>query len=237
MSEIFDKETIQQVTALSRKSDFVYDAIRKAIVYQRIQRGSWLREGALSEQLGVSRTMVRDALIRLTAEGLAEEVPYKGVKAASVSPAEIEEVFTIRAVLESLAFEYAAKCISEEELKQMEDILPETIPYADLEDFEKPRAKNREFHWVAIRATKKRHLIRMLEQIWEFIPTYIYFGKLAEEERRLLAENELMMHRQILDALREGNCPLAGEITKRHILETGTVKHAYQYAVAAEEEE
>lgn len=237
MTDIFDQETIRQVTGLSRKSDFVYDAIRKAIVYQRIQRGNWLREGALSEQLGVSRTMVRDALIRLTAEGLAEEVPYKGVKAASVSPEEIEEVYTIRAILESMAFEIAAQCISEEELDLMESILPETIPYADLDDFKEPRAKNREFHWIAIQATKKRHLIRLLEQIWEFIPTYIFFGELAEEERKLLAENEVTMHRQILDALRAGNGQRAGELTKRHILETGTVKHAYQYAVSTEEQD
>ncbi len=235
MPDIFDRETIQQVMGLSRKSDFVYDAIRKAIVYQRIQRGSWLREGALSEQLGVSRTMVRDALIRLTAEGLAEEVPYKGVKAASVSPAEIEEVYTIRALLESLAFEIAAQCISEAELKQMKEILPDTIPHADLADFEEPRQKNREFHWIAIRATKMRHLIRLLEQIWEFIPTYVYFAELTYEERNDLAENEVKMHQQILEALKGGDGVLAGELTRRHILETGTVKHAYQHAAAAED--
>ena len=135
MSEIFDKETIRQVTGLNRRSDFVYDAIRKAIVYRRIKRGSWLREGALSEELGVSRTMIRDALIRLTAEGLAVEVPYKGVKAASVSPAEIEEVYTIRAKLESWAFEIAAQTISPENLARMRKLLPDSIAHAELEGF------------------------------------------------------------------------------------------------------
>ncbi len=229
MTEIFDQETIQQVTGLNRKSDFVYAAIRKAIVYRRIKRGSWLREGALSEELGVSRTMIRDALIRLTAEGLAVEAPYKGVKAASVSSAEIEEVYTIRAKLESWAFEIAAQTISPENLARMRELLPDSVAHAELEDFRKTRETNREFHWIAIRATEKRHLIRLLEQIWEFMPTYILFDELSYEERVELADNEMEMHSEILAALEAGDGKLAGEITRRHILDTGTVKLAYRH--------
>jgi DNA-binding GntR family transcriptional regulator len=229
MPDIFDRETVQRVTGLNRKSDFVYEAIRKAIVSRRIKRGEWLREGMLSEELGVSRTMIRDALIRLTAEGLSVEVPYKGVKAASVSPVEIEEVYQIRARLESWAFEIAATIITPEELARMRELIPDSVAHAQLRDFEKTRAANREFHWIAIRTTKKRHLLRLLEQIWEFMPTYVFFTELSEEERIELAESEMRFHTQILEALEAGDGKLAGELTRQHILDTGTVKHAYRY--------
>lgn len=237
MSELFDQETINQLTELSRKSDFVYDAIRKAIVYRRIKRGEWLRESSLAEELGVSRTMVRDALIRLTAEGLAVEVPYKGVKAASVSPAEIEEVYMIRAKLESWAFELAAELISPDELARMHRILPDTVAHPELKEFEKTRQANREFHWIAIRATKRRHLIRLLEQIWEFMPTYVYYHLLASEERVKLAVSEMRAHSQILEALENGEGKRASDLIQQHILDEGTVKHMYMHLEIETEDE
>lgn len=229
MSDYFDQETIHQLNEISRKSDFVYSAIRKAIVYRRIKRGEWLREGTLAEELGVSRTMVRDALTRLTAEGLAVEEPYKGVRAASVSPAEIEEVYMIRARLESWAFEVAASQLTPEELARMRELLPHSVAYANLREFETTREANRQFHWIPIRATKKRHLIRLLEQLWEIMPTYIYYVELSEAERVQLAETELRQHTDILQALTDGNGKLAGELIQQHILDTGTVQHLYSH--------
>lgn len=229
VTDYFDQETITQLTEISRKSDFVYDAIRKAIVYRRIKRGEWLREGTLAEELGVSRTMVRDALTRLTAEGLAVEVPYKGVRAASVSPAEIEEVYMIRAKLESWAFELAAGNLSADELAKMRELLPHTVAHADLTEFETTREANRQFHWIPIRATRKRHLIRLLEQLWEFMPTYIYYVELSETERVELAENEMRQHTDILQALADGDGKRAGELIQQHILDKGTVQHLYAH--------
>jgi DNA-binding GntR family transcriptional regulator len=237
MSNIFDQETIQRVSGHNRRSDFVYNAIRKAIVYRRIKRGEWLREATLSEELGVSRTMVRDALIRLTAEGLTVEVPYKGVKAASVSPEEIEEVYSIRAMLEGWAFEVAATKITDQDLGKMRKLLSDSVAHADLEDFEKTREANRAFHWIAIRSTMKRHLIRLLEQIWEFMPTYVFFADLSQTERVELARAEMEFHTQILEALEDGNGKLASEFTRRHILDTGTVKHMYLHVGDDEKDE
>lgn len=227
MPLVFDPETIKQVASLNRKSDFVYEAIRKAIVYRRIKRGEWLREANLSEELGVSRTMVRDALTRLTAEGLAVEIPYKGVMAASVSAEEIEEVYRIRAKLEAMAFEITADLISPQDLQAMRRLLPESVAYANLHDFEMTREANKEFHWTAIRATKKRHLIRLLEHIWEFMPTYVFYTDLPETERIELADNEMNQHKAILEALEARDGKRASELVEQHILDTGTVKHMY----------
>jgi DNA-binding GntR family transcriptional regulator len=227
MSPVFDQDTIKRVASMNRKSDFVYEAIRKAIVYRRIKRGEWLREASLSEELGVSRTMVRDALTRLTAEGLAVEIPYKGVMAASVSAEEIEEVYKIRAKLEAMAFEIAADLVTVQDLDAMRRLLPESVAHADLYDFEKTREANHEFHWIAIRATRKRHLIRLLEHIWEFMPTYVFYSELSEAERIELADNEMAQHKAILDALEARDGKRANELVEQHILDTGTVKHMH----------
>lgn len=224
MKNRFDEATIRQISGPTRRSDVVYEAIRKAIVYRRIRRGEWLREGALANELGVSRTMVRDALTRLVAEGLALEVPYKGVQAASVTVAEVEEVFTIRARLESWAFELAAKSITEGDLSRMRALVQAASLDPGLEDFEETRQANKDFHMIAIHATGKRHLIRLLEQIWDLMPTDLLYPELPAEERRRVAEKELKAHQELVEALENGDGKRASSLLLDHVL-SGTLDY------------
>ncbi|HBY99108.1 MAG TPA: hypothetical protein DEP84_35050 [Chloroflexi bacterium] len=220
MNNRFDDATLKQILGPTRRSDVVYEAIRAAIVHRRIKRGEWLREGALAEELSVSRTMVRDALTRLVAEGLAVEVPYKGVQAASVTVTELEEVYTMRAKLESWAFELAAERLADDDLAAMRALLPSTVLDPTLRTFEKTREANRKFHWIAIEATGKRHLIRFLEQLWDMVPSDLVYPELTEEQRREIAETELQAHTQILEALEQRDGRRAGELIVPHVLNT-----------------
>jgi DNA-binding GntR family transcriptional regulator len=81
----------------------VLDHLRDAIVHQRLAPGQRLIERELTEQMGVSRTTIREVLRELAAEGLVMTIPNKGTVVASVSLARAAELYEVRAVLESMA--------------------------------------------------------------------------------------------------------------------------------------
>lgn len=92
-----------------RASDKAYAALRSDIIEWRLQPGSVLAEVDLSERLGVSRTPVREALARLTAEGLAEPQSGRGVVVTAISLDHVRELFEVRSALECRAAELAAE--------------------------------------------------------------------------------------------------------------------------------
>jgi DNA-binding GntR family transcriptional regulator len=81
----------------------VVDGLRDAIVEMRLPPGRRLIERELVEQIGVSRTTIREVLRQLSAEGLVENIPQRGAVVAAVSPVQAEEIYEVRAALEALA--------------------------------------------------------------------------------------------------------------------------------------
>jgi len=151
---------------VSLLSKIAYKAIRDGILTGQVKPGEWLRQDALAQKLGVSQATVREALNQLVSDGLAVHVPHKGVKAVIISVDDLRDIYDMRALLEGLANELAASRISQQELARMQELLPDTVVRADSQSTEMARVANREFHWVAIRASGRNHLIRVLEQLW-----------------------------------------------------------------------
>jgi DNA-binding GntR family transcriptional regulator len=89
-------------------ADSVYQTLREAIVEGRLHAGDSLIEWHVARQFGTSRTPVREALLRLEAEGLAVRVPRRGLVVRHVSDHEIREVYAVRTALEALAAREAA---------------------------------------------------------------------------------------------------------------------------------
>lgn len=103
----------------------VIGALRAAILDFRLAPGQRLVERELIEQLGVSRTTVREALRELTSEGLVTVVPQRGAVVAAPSLAEAEDLYEIRAVLESLLVERFVERASDEQIEQLGDAVEE----------------------------------------------------------------------------------------------------------------
>ena len=104
------------------KADDIALAIEEAIVSGDLEPGTVLRQEQLSEQFNVSRTPIREALRRLAALGLVSFVPNRGVRVRTISRDELHEAFMVRAELEALATEVAAKKITREELAELEEV-------------------------------------------------------------------------------------------------------------------
>ncbi len=189
----------------------VYDRLKSAIVEGELAPGARMLEVELAGKLGVSRTPVREALVRLAQEGLAELLPGRGARVRVLSPAEVSEVYEVRAALEAEAARLAAQRASEgelEELARLEAAL-HRIPKTDLA--EQTRADTR-FHAALVAASGNRELERLFHQL---------DAKLALARRYSSDENQspktLAEHRAILEAILAGDPDRAAAAARAHI--------------------
>jgi DNA-binding GntR family transcriptional regulator len=192
----------------------VFRTLRKAILEGDFEPGEWLRQENLADELEVSQATVRDALNQLVGEGLADRIPYKGVRVATLSPAELEDIYAMRAVLEGLAAKSAAKNITPEQLQEMRDILPDSIVSNDPESVPKAREANKRFHEIFIEASKRRFLIRTLRQVLDWIDPLMLYSKTVKTEigletRLKWGERDRFQHTRLLEALEAGDGDLA----------------------------
>jgi DNA-binding GntR family transcriptional regulator len=90
--------------------DVVYERLREALVDLTFAPGEPLREAALGKSLGVSKTPIREALVRLESDGLVELAPYRGARARSYSADDLRELFEAREIIEGECVRRAARC-------------------------------------------------------------------------------------------------------------------------------
>lgn len=99
--------------------ELVLEKMRDAILGRRFQPGERLVERSLCEQLGVSRTVVREALRHLEAEGLVETLPHQGPVVARLDPEQAAQIYELRAALEALAARACASRATPEDLDRL----------------------------------------------------------------------------------------------------------------------
>lgn len=117
--------------------EVVSETLRKAIKDGVLKPGERLMEIQLAEELGVSRTPIREAIRKLELEGFVVMVPRRGTYVADISLKDIAQVFEIRSALEQLSAGLAAERITPDELEDLERILVEVNGYIQHDDFDK----------------------------------------------------------------------------------------------------
>lgn len=196
----------------------VVDYLRNLILDGRLVPGERLVQSELAEQLGVSRTPVREALHKLAAEGLVTLSSYKGASVTPLSLSELEEIYTIRCALESQAAYLAAQRITEEELDRLEILLGQMREAFHAGDFPRLLQAHREFH-VAVCAASKRQRLHDLA---------VQHLKLADVYQRMAlslgrgASDPVGEHEVILEALRRGDGDAAGRLLRGHLQTTAS---------------
>src|SRR5215813_13441095 len=107
-------------------TDWVYEELKSAIVDLRLAPGDPLREAALADQLGVSKTPIREALIRLEQEGLVETTSFKGAVVTGYSRQDLIEIYELRELLENAAARAAAESMSDADRDRLRSICRES---------------------------------------------------------------------------------------------------------------
>jgi len=113
------KRKLERIRKHPSLKDEAHQRIKTLILSGGLDSGDMLDIEWLVSELGISRTPVREALLRLEQEGLVETIPYKGTFVVDVSKRDVEEIYQVREVLQSLAIRLATPLIPDEELKEM----------------------------------------------------------------------------------------------------------------------
>jgi DNA-binding GntR family transcriptional regulator len=199
--------------------DVVLAELRNAILSGALPAGTLLRQEDVARQFGVSRPPVREALRQLEAEGLAVSRPRRGYAVASLDPADIEEIFEIRMLLEERAAFLAAQRRTDEDVRELEALLLEMegIATGQGRDLERFMAANRAFHERILQTSGRRRLCRMMLGLRDNVERYVRMGaSITGSMDRVRKE-----HRAILDAFRRGDAELTATLCAAHVRSTG----------------
>ena len=193
--------------------DVVFNTLRQAILYGKLQPGERLMEITLANQLGVSRTPVREAIRKLEIEGLVLMIPRKGAQVAPITEKDLSDVLEVRLGLEELAMHYACERVDDEQLEQIsvaQKGFEESLKTSDLAHLAKA---DEEFHELIYQATGNRRLIQMInnlrEQMYRYRIEYLKDLNVGE------ALNE--EHKELYSALKSRDADRALSCMKTHI--------------------
>jgi DNA-binding GntR family transcriptional regulator len=193
--------------------EMVYESLREAIVKQDLKPGERLMETELADDMGVSRTPVREAIRKLELEGYVVMIPRKGAFVAGLSIKDINEVFEIRGALEALAAGLSASRATNDEIEEMERHLLEEASLWESSDLLKTIDIDTRFHELIYRASRNVRLLEMImdlrEQVQRFRTT-----TLAVPGRMKFALDE---HRRVIEAIASRNVQQAQKAAREHI--------------------
>lgn len=190
-----------------------YQKIKEAILTFQFLPGQNLVEGELATQLGISKTPVRDALMRLEKEGLVSRQPYKGTFVSEINNQDMVNIFEIRVVLEGLAVRLATKALTEDDLAEMEVLIERHEAALQEQDYVKASHINAEFHGIILEKCSNQRLREMLHNLDDHLKRY----RLLSIVQGVRVDKSVPEHRNILALLRSGDPEKAEEGMKEHL--------------------
>ena len=193
--------------------DIVFKTLREAIITGELKPGERLMEIKLANELGVSRTPVREAIRKLELEGLVIMAARKGAEVAPINEKDLKEVLEIRKSLESLACELACRNVKASDIRKLRSINQEINQAIEAEEIEQITQKDVEFHEIINQLTENQRLIQMLHQLKEHIFRYRFEYIKEMENKQTIVEE----HGRIIDALAEKNPKKASSEIEQHI--------------------
>ncbi len=200
-------------TVPGNRTDGVFTALKEAILTQALQAGTPLIEAHLAEQFGVSKTPVREALLRLSKEGLVDLENTRGANVHRLTRDEARDIFEMRLHLEPLGLEQSAQFLGERELQALEKHLLDAEKATLRGDFSRLSRLNIAFHRGLYAHAPNRLLVQWLDGL--------------NDRRRLLSlqgwqrenrsQREWREHRAVLTAVWAGDIKLARKRLVEHI--------------------
>ncbi len=196
----------------------VVEALKLSIVQGRLAPGARLIERELIEMMGVSRTVLREALRQLESEGLIDVVANKGAVVRTLSRAEAEDLYAIRGVLEGLAARLFTERAAVTEREALAAALAETAAAYDLGDPEVITARKTAFYDILFRGAGSETLSAMIDALQARVWRWRMLG-LAHPRRSDTRPHEAIQDLSALvGAIGDGNAGLAERIARKEVM-------------------
>ncbi|MGI6557917.1 MAG: GntR family transcriptional regulator [Limnochordia bacterium] len=190
-------EGIGKVNSYRTLQSLVYEHIRDAILSGRLAPGQRVVAAKIAEEMGVSRMPVRESLRRLETEGLITTVPHKEAVVRRLSAREMEDIYSVRLVLEAYGGKLAARRITAAQIAKLEELTNQMEELLEQGDYWSFQEANERFHEVFFEASGSAVLCELLRNLWSRCYAYRHFSAaMGKRERVAVAE-----HREIIRAL------------------------------------
>lgn len=203
--------SLKQITKFTSYKENVYQQLKAAIISQKLKQGEQLNERALANELGISRTPIREALHLLENEGWVVSEPCKGTWVKEITTQDLDEVFQMRLAFEALAVELAVEHLTEERCVALRRLLAlqvttgiEAEPFTDVD---------MELHLYLAEISDNRRLFQTTNGLMDVMGIYI-IHTIRKPERYIAAAEE---HKAIIQAILDRDATRAKEAMVYHI--------------------
>lgn len=198
-------------------TDLIHEKLRQAIVSGELLGGSLHSIYQVAARFGVSRTPVRDAVLRLADAGMVDIERNRGFRVRGLRVVDIRHVFELRLLLEVPAAAFAARRPSEQLLRELTDLLDALAEAAAAADSARFVQSDRQLHRAIISSTGNDQLVAAVESLRDATQAR---GLSTMQQSRNLHEIQ-HEHIPIVEAIRHGDALAASRMMRSHLVETG----------------
>ena len=225
----------QEVTDKYSLRGRVFHKIREDILSGKYKEHEELKEVAIGEEMGVSRTPVREAFRQLELEGLIQIIPNKGAYVTGITVEDVKDIYMIRSLLEGLCARWATEHITEEQLEEMEENIYIAEFHAAKGHLEQIAELDNRFHDIMYEACNSKMLEHLLKDFHQYV-LRVHKKTLANANRGEASNHE---HRLIMEAIKAKDAEKAEELANRHMINAyeNMVKNGLEEAYSQSEDE
>lgn len=193
--------------------EIVYEELKRQILIGEITPGTRMMEVELAEDMGVSRTPVREAIRKLEKEGLVTIEPRKGAYASNISIKDMVDVLEVRQGLEAMAAAIASEKISDAQKEELQNAVDQYRAAVESEDVEEIIKYDQKFHMLIVTYSDNKTLTQVFSTVQELVIRfrYIYYDDFNRYENM---PNE---HQEIEEAIMSGDSEKARIAADQHV--------------------
>lgn len=204
----------QEVTDKYSLRGRVFHKLREDILSGKYEEHEELKEVAIGDEMGVSRTPVREAFRQLELEGLIQIIPNKGAYVTGITEKDVKDIYMIRSLLEGLCARWATSHITREQMDEMEENLYIAEFHAKKGHYEQLAELDNRFHEILYEACNSKILEHQLKDFHQYV-LRVRKKTLSNTKRGPESNEE---HKKIMEAIRDKNADLAESLAHRHMI-------------------
>lgn len=194
-------------------SSIAYDALRESILSFHLKQNIVYNEKAVAQELGLSRTPVREALLKLASQGLVTFLPRKGFIVSAYTLEDVEEIFELREMIETSVAKKISANVSDDALKTLKANIATQHKAAAKKDRHSFMLSDREFHFFFFKLSKNKRLVEITDNFQDLC--HLMGANALKNEENY--ERTIVEHEGIVDALESHDALKTEKAVSRHL--------------------
>jgi DNA-binding GntR family transcriptional regulator len=190
----------------------VYRALREGIASGAYRPNEALRAAAIADELGISRTPVREAFMRLASEGLVDYSPRHGARVVDLRADELQELFELRSAVEEIAVRHAAAKATPKDVAHLRKLCTACHEAVDNDHVDKMIQANVDLHDAINQLSGRERTIELINLLRDRARPYRVLALYDADERR----DSLAEHDRLVDLIEAGEADGAAELLREH---------------------